>query len=218
MLIYENYVPAGELVLQQLMRDQVDFLVFYKKMDGSYVLDFKTQIDAVKSIESTFALTEKQKGITTDLYALCDTTISKMEFLRTYVKPTGLNYSVVTTVNRQLRNRNVEGAVKTGKEALAYFEANRAKFIEGNMPDDFLTETADLFNKLEEKNTEQNMFLLNRSNITAQNTDTYDKLYKYIAEVCEAGKLVYKKNEQKRKEYTLTYLNSLLRAASRTKE
>ena len=84
---------------------------------SDYLLGFRSQIDVIKSIESTFVLTEKQKGLTTELYALCDTVMGKMEFLRTYVKPTGLDYRVITTVNKQLRNRNVEGAVKTGKEA-----------------------------------------------------------------------------------------------------
>ena len=217
MLIYENYVPAGELVFQQLERDQIDFLVHYKKMDSDYLLRFRSQIDVIKSIESTFVLTEKQKGLTTELYALCDTVMGKMEFLRTYVKPTGLDYSVITTVNKQLRNRNVEGAVKTGKEALGYFKANEADLIAGNMPNDFLTEITDLLNEIEKKNTEQNMFFHNRSQIVAQNKDSYDELYKYISGVCEAGKLVYKKNEQKRKEYTLRHVNSLLRAANRPK-
>ena len=85
------------------------------------------------------------------------------------------------------------------------------------MPDGFLTEVTDLLNEIEKKNTEQNMFFHNRSQIVAQNKDSYDKLYKYIAEVCEAGKLVYKKNEQKLKEYTLKHINSLLRAANRPK-
>jgi len=217
MLIYENYVPAGELVFQQLERDQVDFFVYYKKMDNDYLQSFKSQIDAVRLIESTFELTEKQKELTTTLYMLCDATLDKMEFLRTYVKPTGLNHKVIATVNRQLKSRNVEGAVKTGREVLGYFRANEAKLNDGNMPAGFLTEVAAMFDEIEQKNIEQNVFFQSRSEVVAQNKSSYDNLYKYISEVCEAGKLVYKKNEQKRKEYTLRYINSLLRAANRAK-
>ena len=216
MLIYENYVPAGELVLQQLEKDQADFLVHYKKMDSSYLSGFRSQIDIIKSIESTFVLTEQQKGLTTDLYALCDTAVSKMEFLRTYVKPAGLDHSVIASVNKQLKSRNVEGAVKTGKEALGYFKASEEKLVGGNMPDNFLTEMTDMFNTIEAKNTEQNAFFINRSQVVAQNKDSYNELYRYISEVCEAGKLVYKKNAQKRKEYTVRYIESLLRSAKKT--
>lgn len=212
-MMYENYVPTGELVIKQFERDQPDFLVMFKRMDSEYLLGFRNKIDAVKSIESTFALTEKQKGLTVELYGLCDTIIGKMEFLRTYVKPTGLNYSVITTINKQLRSRNVEGATKTGRDAMEYFKANEELFENGNMPDGFLTEISDLLDTMELKNTEQNSFFMNRSETIAQNRDVYNDLHRYISEVCEAGKLLYKKNSLKRKEYTMSYIKSLLRSA-----
>lgn len=78
--------------------------------------------------------------------------------------------------------------------------------LSGNMPEGFLTGFSEKLDELEKMNVRQNEFMLSRVEKRVANVVEYDALYKYIAEVCEAGRLVFKNDPVKKKRYTISHI------------
>ncbi|WP_254051981.1 hypothetical protein [Capnocytophaga canimorsus] len=71
------------------------------------------------------------------------------------------------------------------------------------MPDNFLDKILPLVTSLENLNTEQNKLMNEGKKISNERKPIYKNLYKYISEIAEAGKIIYK-DSYKKSEYTIS--------------
>ncbi len=212
----EDYVPIGEIVLNNFSNDQPDFLKFYKSMNEDYRNDFEQALDKVKTLESSHYLRLKeQTTLTKALYAKCDETADRLQVLSSYLEFENLDCKKSQEASTAFRKRNVEGGVRSGKEVLIY-ASNSESLLAKNMPDDFLSQLSTMINDAEAMNLQQNDMLLQRTKASNDDRVHYDELYRYISEVCKAGKIVYKKDPAKKAQYTLSKIKALLSAGTRS--
>ncbi|MDR2927960.1 MAG: hypothetical protein LBV41_07160 [Cytophagaceae bacterium] len=214
----EDYVPAGEIVVKNLSVDLPSFTPLYKNINNVYLQDFRNLIGEVKELESVFSITEEQKLLTNKLYYECDTFVNRLMFMKSYVKEVKLNYSIITAIIRQLRNRNIEGAIQSGRDALGYYNTKIELLNESNMPEGFLEDLIKKLERIEILNNEHNSFIINRKAKVSKNKATYNRLYFYISEVCKAGKMVFGGNAEKREEYTIRKIVSVLQSSRKRRE
>ncbi|MDR2929283.1 MAG: hypothetical protein LBV41_13970 [Cytophagaceae bacterium] len=213
----EDFVPVGEIVVANLTRDLSHFNAKYKNIDGNYVEDFKLQLGKASAMESVFSVTEEQKMLTIELYDECGDFLDKLMFMKSYAKEVGLNFNIISTIAKLFRNRNIEGAVKSCRDAFEYYSNNVAKLNTGNMPEGFLDNLVKKLQIIEMLNNKHNSFVLGKKEKTANNRAVYDKLYSYISDVCAAGKLIFKENPVKRNEYTLSRIVQVLQSSHKKK-
>lgn len=104
------------------------------------------------------------------------------------------------TINH-LKSRNIESPVKTLRDALPYLTSMANKMQD--MPDNFLDKIPPLVTTLENLNTEQNRLMNESKKVNNERKPLYKQLYKYISEIAEAGKIIYK-DSYKKSEYTIS--------------
>ena len=79
------------------------------------------------------------------------------------------------------------------------------------MPKDFLNELIHLTAKIGNLNNTQNDYFRIRLETTAENKVYYKELYKIIAEICETGKIIYRNDAAKCKEFIIKDIISILK-------
>jgi hypothetical protein len=210
----EEYVPLGALVLKSLKRDIADFNVYFTGKDAGYIERFETLLSELGQLESTYAITAEQKSLTAQLYALCDTAVERLAFLRMYGNRLKLSTQAIGRAIMRLRRRDAEGGVKNVRDAIELYRQHEANLTQNNMPAGFLDDLTALIADIERANNVQNDFFRIRAERMAQNRAVYDEVYRYISEICATGKLIFRGNELKRREYTIRNLMGMLRQAS----
>jgi hypothetical protein len=214
----EEYVPAGEIVASNLERDLNLFTEKYKNIDASYLKSFRDFLAEVNGMESVFAATEGQKKLTVELYAECDDFLDKLLYMKSYAKEAELNFGIISIIMKQLRHRNVEGAMRNMRDAIEYYNDNASRLSISNMPEGFVDELIADVNRIEGLNNTHNTYLVNKKERTAQNNAVYLRLYHYISEICAAGKLIFKKDTVKRKVYTIERIAMVLQSTRKKPE
>ena len=214
----EEYVPTGSLVLESFKRNQADFLKHNTKMDNSYLENFVMLLNKLNTIESTYSMTEEQKEMTVKLYEQCDLALEKLLYMRVYAKTAKLDCNIITKIATALRRRNVEGGTKGLQDALEYYKNHEEPLLASGMPTEFLNELINLTETIKNLNNTQNDYFRICVETTAQNKVYYKELYKFIAEICETGKIIYRKDDAKIKEFILKNIKSILRAPVKKKK
>ena len=196
-------------------RDLVEFTTYFKSMDQDYLTKFKEAIAEAKRVVSSVNVKAQQKNTTKILYEKADELKNILMFLKKYVDNAGLESSMLSKINNLLRNKNIEGSVVSIRESLPYLKGNKDKMTD--MPEDFLNQIEPLVDTLESLNVQQNTLMNQAKQATNDGKSSYEKLYKYISQIADAGKLIYK-NSHKKDEYTISKLLMRMNVADKKKE
>ena len=207
----EEYAPLGSFLLASFTRDQAAIEVRFKKLDTTYLGAFEDQLNIVKKLEGTLVLTEEQKKATAELYAEADVVNKDLNFLSSYFKDAGLPTAAISSLKKNLKRGNIEGALLEMKDLGQYIEANEVALIDEGMDAGFATELEGHKDSMEGLNNLQNSVLNARKQLVDANKADYKKLYGFISNVAEKGKLVFKGTVIE-DEYNLTKLVGRMRA------
>lgn len=178
-----------------------DFSNVFKTMNDSYLEKFKQAIESAKNSVSATELKMKQKEATKKLYETSKELSDIVLLLKKYAKRANVDVSMLQETVNQLKARNVETPIKTLRDALPYLTSVANKLED--MPDNFLDKILPLVTSLENLNTEQNKLMNEGKKISNERKPIYKNLYKYISEIAEAGKIIYK-DSYKKSEYTIS--------------
>jgi hypothetical protein len=209
----EEYTTLGDFIRTSFVRDQPAILVRFPKMNAAYLTAFTAKLTEVKTLESGLVLTEQQKNATASLYAEATVVNEDLNFLISYLKRAKLNTTEVSKLKRYLSISNIEGAVLQMESVKQYVVANSAALIAEGMAATFVTGFDAHKVSLTQKNALQNSVMNARKVLTDANVDKYDALYNYIADIADAGKLVFAKSIVK-DEYNITKVISRMRAGN----
>ena len=114
------------------VRDQAAIEVRFKKLDAVYLAAFDDQLAIVKKLEGTLKLTEEQKKATAELYAEADVVNKNLNFLSSYFTDAGLPTAAISSLKKNLKRSNIEGALLEMRDLRLYVIANvTALFDEG---------------------------------------------------------------------------------------
>ncbi|CEN46714.1 hypothetical protein [Capnocytophaga cynodegmi] len=197
----EHYTAVADFIAVSFERDLSDFSNVFKTMNDSYLEKFKQAIESAKNSVSATELKMKQKEATKKLYETSKELSDIVLLLKKYAKRANVDVSMLQETVNQLKARNVETPIKTLRDALPYLTSVANKLED--MPDNFLVKILPLVTSLENLNTEQNKLMNEGKKISNERKPIYKNLYKYISEIAEAGKIIYK-DSYKKSEYTIS--------------
>ncbi|MFK8275286.1 hypothetical protein ACI76Y_06340 [Capnocytophaga cynodegmi] len=197
----EHYTAVADFIAVSFERDLSDFSNVFKTMNDSYLEKFKQAIESAKNSVSATELKMKQKEATKKLYETSKELSDIVLLLKKYAKRANVDVSMLQETVNQLKARNVETPIKTLRDAFPYL-TSVANNLE-DMPDNFLDKILPLVTSLENLNTEQNKLMNEGKKISNERKPIYKNLYKYISEIAEAGKIIYK-DSYKKSEYTIS--------------
>lgn len=197
----EHYTAVADFIAVSFERDLSDFSNVFKTMNDSYLEKFKQAIESAKNSVSATELKMKQKEATKKLYETSKELSDIVLLLKKYAKRANVDVSMLQETVNQLKARNVETPIKTLRDALPYLTSVANKLED--MPNNFLDKILPLVTSLENLNTEQNKLMNEGKKISNERKPIYKNLYKYISEIAEAGKIIYK-DSYKKSEYTIS--------------
>ncbi|WGU68180.1 hypothetical protein QIU19_12990 [Capnocytophaga canimorsus] len=192
----EHYTAVADFIAVSFERDLSDFSNVFKTMNDSYLEKFKQAIESAKNSVSATELKMKQKEATKKLYETSKELSDIVLLLKKYAKRANVDVSMLQETVNQLKARNVETPIKTLRDALPYLTSVANKLED--MPDNFLDKILPLVTSLENLNTEQNKLMNEGKKISNERKPIYKNLYKYISEIAEAGKIIYKDSYKKK--------------------
>ncbi|TDP60662.1 hypothetical protein [Flavobacterium dankookense] len=207
----EEYAPLGDFLMASFARDLAAIEVRFKKMNAAYLASFEDQLDVVKKLEGTLKLTEDQKKATATLYAEADVVNKDLNFLSSYFKDAGLPTAAISSLKKNLKRSNIEGALLEMKDLRQYIVANQAALEEEGMDAGFPSELDAHRVSMEALNTLQNSVLNTRKQLVEANAEDYKALYRFVSAIAEKGKLVFKGTVVE-DEYNITKLVGRMRA------
>lgn len=197
----EHYTAIADFIVVSFERDLSDFSDVFKTMDDTYLDNFKQAIVSVKNAVSATELKMKQKEATKNLYQKAKELSDIVLLLKKYAKRADVDVPMLQETINHLKSRNIESPVKTLRDALPYLTSMANKMQD--MPDNFLDKIPPLVTTLENLNTEQNRLMNESKKVNNERKPLYKQLYKYISEIAEAGKIIYK-DSYKKSEYTIS--------------
>lgn len=211
----ENYPTIADFVADSFEKYMADFTPKYKTMDAAYLTEFRKTNTEVKALDSRAARRAKQKSVTEQLYAKADSVAFNVELLSHYASRVGLDASIAQAAYKPLISRNIEGGVTALREAVPYYTEHAEKMTD--MTEEFLPQMVKDIAELDALNAEQNKLMNANKMGTSVALALYVKLDKYIEEVCQAGRLIFKGKPQ-RDEFLYNKLMARVRAANEGKK
>lgn len=197
----ENYIAVADFILVSFEKDLSSFKEVFKTMNENYLEKFKTLIEDAKNSVSSTEVKMRQKDVTKQLYEKIKNLNEILSLLKKYAKRVNVDVSMLNDIILNLKKKNVEGAIKLLRDAFPYLLSISNKLVD--MPDDFLNRIYPLISNLENLNIEQNTLMNQSKEVNNERKPIYKNLYKYISEIAEAGKVIYK-NSYKKDEYTIS--------------
>lgn len=197
----EDYTAVADFMLANLEKDLADFTKVFKTIDSDYVEKFKEANQQLKEATSSVITKQEQKNTTQDLYIQADGFKEKLSLLKAYAKRAKVEAPLLQDTIMAIKARNIEKVVKNTREILPFLTQNASKIKD--MPEGFLLDIPQIITELEEKSTKQNLLISQGKQSTAEGKNLYIKLYQYIKDIADTGKIVYK-NSPKKEDYIIS--------------
>lgn len=188
----EEYTPLADIILANFTRDFVAINARYPKLNEAFKTSFTTKLEAIKTQEKKFVITQQQLAITKSLYEEADNLVEELLFLKDYIKDAGLDNTIVTQLIHDLRSHNIEGACEKIETLKQYIAANQAPIEEQGMAPEFPDELETHKISLAQKNKDQKITIDSGVVLTGNNNSQYTNLYNDIINVADKAKKVFK--------------------------
>ncbi|WP_303075504.1 hypothetical protein [Capnocytophaga sp.] len=199
----EHYTAVADFIAVSFERDLADFSKTFKTMNESYLETFKQAIEVAKNSVAPTELVVKRKQTTKNLHEKAKELSDILVFLKKYAQRASVDAPKLQETITYLKTKNIEGAIKSLRDILPYFISIQESLVD--MPENFLDKIPPLVTAIEGLNTEQNKYTNEVKKMSNERKPIYKNLYKYISEIADAGKIIYK-DSYKKSEYTISKL------------
>ena len=229
---HEEIVVICEYVQNCFQRDIADFIAYSPKFSEDYLKEFKNKTAALHKIVFPQDKTKELKIVTARLYANMDKLLDILDRLDGYLKlarnsadmlsqqeidensqlvPTPNDFGTVI-LKRKLRSRDAEGALKNLQQVNANIEKYKDLLTKQGLTTEIYDKLLVAFIEINSDNQKQYELISNRRILTAGNINSLNILYSKLIEICDIGKLLYKKSQPaKVPDYTFSYLKKQVR-------
>ena len=142
-----------------------------------------------------------------------DKHLDSLNRLEGYIKfakddvPLSANDFGTTLLKKKIRSRDVEGTLKNLQLVNANIEKYHEPLVEQGLPSETIKQFSEAFSEIDTDNQKQYEIVSTRRILTAENINSLNALYAQMMEICEIGKMLYKKTQKvKLPDYTFSYL------------
>ena len=209
----EELVVICDYVQNSLLRDLADFTAFAPKFNQQYLADFQSKNEAMNQIIFPQEKTKELKTVTARLYENMDSLIGLLDRLDGYIKLsqnavplTATDFGTVA-LKKKIRSRDAEGTLKSLQLVNSNIEKYKSELIAQGLTPATITELNKAFATIDNDNQKQYEIVSSRRILTVEHINSLNALYAQIMEICEIGKMLYKKTQKaKLPDYTYSYL------------
>ncbi len=214
----EELVVICDYILTNLQRDLPDFTAFSKQFNAEYLTDYKAKIQAMRQVIFPQNKTNELKIVTARLYENMDRLSNLIDRLEGYIKlskdaiPISSADFGTVDLKKKIRSRDAEGVLKCLQQVNSNIEKYNEILIQQDLSADAIKEFTTIFEKIDGDNQKQYEIISNRRILTAENINTFNTIHAQIMEICEIGKILYRKSQkEKLPDYTFSYLKKKVR-------
>lgn len=217
----EELPVIGGYVLTSIRRDQAKFEAYSPKYNNEGLSAFENEINAADELVNPKSETTELKLITNRLYATMDDIYDKARHVEGYVTmskgavPISAKDFGLTALKQRVKAKDAEGTLQN----LRFVNANIAKYKTELAAQGLTNELeqffADAVGSISADNRTQYDMVNNRKAIVQANLDMLNGLYDQIREICIIGKILFRGNAEKLKEYTFIELKKRVRNISK---
>jgi hypothetical protein len=217
--LHEELTFIALYLLVSLKRDKALFKKFSPVYDDKYIADMEAQKTLVEELTVPQQLTGEMKRIT-QLVASDYTNVRNMlnrleSYLDKVTEPLTMPVADfgIRPARVELHAKNDEGIVRLLRVLQKNFENNKAALAPKGYTEEISTELKALITSLTTNSTSQNLKKDDRKELTRENIEEMNKLWKMMSDVMDDGKKIAReqKNAPMVKDYTFKDLQKKVR-------
>jgi len=200
-----------------LKRDLAAFTAFSPKFNDEYVTGFETKITTVEELVSSQSETIELKNCTDQLYTTMDGLISSLDHLKGYLQLAGSTIPVSTkdfglsTIRTAISSRDTEKVLNDLHFIIVNCGKYQTQLTETGLSDTFIANLQTAYSTVSSNKQKQYEILSTRKARVQSNVSTLNDLYVQLNEILRIGKILFKDDPVKRKEYTFSELKKRVR-------
>ncbi len=220
----EELSTIGGYVITSIRRDQAKFVAYSPKYNNEGIMAFEQENNAVDELVNPKTEIADLKVITGGLYASIDDIFDKAKRIEGYIVmskgevPISAKDFGITALKQRTHSKDAEGVLQNARLVLAnmkkYQEPLAKQGLTTAMVDRFAADIA----AISAGNQKQYDMVGNRKAIVQANLDVLNALSEKIKDACTVGKILFRGNAEKLKEYTFTELKKRVRNANKPKK
>ncbi len=213
----EELEHIGEFVRTSFINDQQDFVDFSPRYDNTFLDDFDQKMRMLKECTSPVILTKKLAKTTTSLYNTLDNVADFLGDLGRYIEmagsiiPLSIKDLDIPVLRKKCRNRDAEGVVKGLNTVKQLITPHLSALENEGFTSEKQTQIDTFISDINSDNKQQNELLNQRSYLVDSNITLLNDFWKMVQDLLKSGKVIYKKNPVKKKEYTKSDILKRLR-------
>ena len=214
----EEIVVICDYIQTSMERDLADFTAFSPKFNKDYLEDLKNKNEAMNKVIFPQEKTKELKVITARLYANMDKLLDALARLEGYIKlakdavPLSANDFGINVLKQSIRARDAEGTLKWLQQVNSNIEKYYEKLVIQGLTPTMTEQFSSAFSEIDTDNQKQYEIISARRILTDENIKLLNDLYDQFMEVCQIGKMLYRKTQKaKLPDYTFAYLKKKVR-------
>ena len=217
----ENIPVIGGFVIARAEKDLADISQAAPDIDQAYLDALKVKQETVRVMVRPSEKTGEMKEVTKNMYATMEGLRTKLNLFEIKLNraasqlkkpPTAFG---LTTLRKHLRSRKAEGVLSSLELLLHEIDANAAALEAKGFTQAMHDEFTSVLNSINVDNGLQNVKLDERGELTLDNKLVISDFWKGISDLMAIGRLLYKDNPVKLKEYTFAVLNRRVGSAGK---
>jgi len=209
----ENIPVIGGFIIARVKKDLAEIAAAAPDITIAYLDDLDTKKELVRALVQPSEKTGEMKEVTKHMYATMDDLKPKLNLFEIKLNraQSQLNKPVaafgLSNVRKHISKRNAEGLLVALELMLHEIAANKVALEAKGFTQAMQTEFEAAITSINKDNGMQNEKLDERGELTLENKLVISDFWQGISELMAIGRLLYKDNPVKLKEYTFTELN-----------
>ncbi|MDR2929173.1 MAG: hypothetical protein LBV41_13400 [Cytophagaceae bacterium] len=207
----------GEYVKTSVIRDKIKFSAFSPKYNDAGIAAFEQLLDEVDELINPKAGLNERKLVTEKLHAKMDEVWGKSDHIDEYIVmskgavPISVKDFGITALKQFAKAYDAEGTI----DMLKFVNFNITKYgdalKEQGLTDELISFLGDATTKISQLNIQQYNLTNEHKDAVVNNISMLNNLYDRIIEICKIGKILFRGNAEKLKEYTFNNLKKQVR-------
>jgi hypothetical protein len=204
----ENLLPLANFVRTSYERDREMFISFSPSYNGNHLADFNAQQQLVADRVFPKSLTMQLSSATERLYTLLEKLVFHLDKLERYLDKasatTGLPAKKLnlSAIRLKCRNSNVEGALKDASEMQQLIAPHLQALESVGYTPALQSELTEILLSINTENTLQDSLQKQRTQLVSDNVELLNALWETVNDILKTGKVLFKSNPIKVKDYT----------------
>ena len=204
----EEFIPFSDFALASYTVDRQKFIIYSPAYGEDHLPDTIALRDTVDGLINPKVITAQMKTTTVKLYNLLDSGLKIIDDMERYCEKAGVNVPITkmdfgfSKTRKSCRNRDAEGAISGFKLMKELSTPYLPVLTPLGYTVEKQTNLSNLIKDIGDTNTLQNSIYNQRGVLVQDNIGQITELWDVINDILKTGKIIFKEDPAKIKEYT----------------